>query len=125
MKHMNYLLCIVLIFLSLISPASLAGEQGIIVSGLKGHDLLRLCTSHTGSSELNFCFGYIEGIRDGLVWLAVAQKSKPSVAIPEKVTKEQLTDAIVKYLNEHPERRDRAAGLLVLIALKQAFPPKS
>jgi hypothetical protein len=111
--------------LSLISPASLAGEQEIVVSGLKGHDLLRLCTSRTGSSELNFCFGYIEGIRDGLVWLAAAQKSKPSVAISERVTKEQLTNVIVKYVNEHPERRDRAAGLLVLIALKQAFPPKS
>ena len=125
MKHMNYLLCIGLIFLSLIASDSLAGEEGIVVSGLKGHDLLRLCTSQTGSSDLNFCFGYIEGIRDGLVWLAAARKSKPSVAISEKVTMEQLRAVVVKYLNEHPERRDRAAGMLVLIALKQAFPPTS
>ena len=122
---MNYLLCIGLIFLSLISPASVSGDQGIVVSGLKGHDLLRLCTSRTDSSELNFCFGYIEGIRDGLVWLAVAQKSKSSVAISGKVTKEQLADVVVKYLNQHPQRQDRAAGILVFIALKQAFPPKS
>jgi hypothetical protein len=47
------------------------------------------------------------------------------VAIPDKMTQEQLTNVIVKYLNEHPERRDRAAVLLVLVALKQAFPPKS
>ena len=125
MKHVNYLLCIGLIFLSLVSPTSLADEQGIVVSGLKGHDLLRLCSSQAGSPELNFCFGYIEGIRDGLVWLAAAQRSKPAVAIPGKVTREQLTGVIVKYLNEHTERRDRAAGILVLIALKQAFPPKS
>jgi hypothetical protein len=125
MKHLNCLLCIGLIFLSLISPASLAGEQGIVVSGLKGHDLLRLCTSQAGSNELNFCLGYIEGIRDGLMWLAAAQKSRPSVAISEKVTREQLADVVVKYLNQHPERRDRAAGILVFIAFKQAFPPKS
>ena len=125
MKHINHLLCIGLIFLSLFSPASFAGDQGINVSGLNGHDLLRLCTSRAGSSELNFCFGYIEGIRDGLIWVAVARKSKPPVAIPDKMTQEQLADVIVKYLNGHPERRDRAAGLLVLVALKQAFPPKS
>ena len=125
MKHRNDLLRIGLIFLSLISPASLASDEGIVVSGLKGHDLLRLCTSDARSRELNFCFGYIEGIRDGLVWLAAAEKSKPSVAISGKMTREQLTDVVVKYLKEHPERRDRAAGILVLIALKQAFPPKA
>jgi Ssp1 endopeptidase immunity protein Rap1a len=125
MKHRNDLVRIGLIFLSLISPASLASEQGIAVSGLKGHDLLRLCTSHAGSNELNFCFGYVEGIRDGLVWLAAAEKSKPSVTISGKVTEEQLTGVVVKYLKEHPERRERAAGILVLVALKQAFPPNA
>jgi hypothetical protein len=125
MKHRNDLLRIGLTFLSLIFPASLASQQGIVVSGLKGHDLLRLCTSNAGSSELNFCFGYIEGIRDGLVWLAAAEKSRASVAISGKVTQEQLADVVVKYLKEHPERRERAAGILVLVALKQAFPPKA
>ena len=125
MRYTNSLLCIGLLFLSLISPASLAGEERIVDSGLKGQDLLRLCTSPTGSSELNFCFGYIEGIRDGLVWLAAARKSKSAVAISEKVTTGQLRDVVVKYLNEHAERRHRAAGILVLIALKQTFPPKS
>jgi hypothetical protein len=125
MKHVNYLLGIGLIFLSFVSSTSLADEQGIVVSGLKGHDLLRLCSSQAGSPELNFCFGYIEGIRDGLVWLAAAEKSRASVAISGKVTQEQLADVVVKYLKEHPERRERAAGILVLVALKQAFPPKA
>jgi hypothetical protein len=107
------------------SPLSSAGDEGIVVSGLKGHQLLRLCSGQAGSSELNFCFGYIEGIRDGLVWLAVARKSKASIAISEDVTKEQLAAVIVKYLNDHPERQQRSAGILVLIALKQAFPPKT
>ena len=59
MRYTNSLLCIGLLFLSLISPASLAGEERIVDSGFKGQDLLRLCTSPAGSSELNFCFGYI------------------------------------------------------------------
>jgi hypothetical protein len=124
MKYRKHLLCIGLIISILIPPASLAGDQAISVSGLNGHDLLRLCTSRAGSSELNFCFGYIEGIRDSLIWVAVARKSKPPVAIPDKMTQEQLANVIVKYLNEHPEKQDRAAGLVVLVALKQAFPPK-
>lgn len=111
-----------LIFLGLIFSSALAGEERPPVSDLKGSDLLRLCSAASGSSDLNFCFGYIEGVRDGLVWMAVAEKSKVSAAIPDKTTKEQLKGIVVKYLNEHPERRQRSAGLLVLIALKHAFP---
>ena len=124
MKHTICLLGVVLALSFLLSPASAAGEEAIVVSGLQGHDLLALCTSPAGSTELNFCFGYIEGIRDGLVWLAAARKSKASVAIPRGTTKEQLAAVIVKYLNDHPERQARAAGILVFVALKQAFPPK-
>jgi len=125
MKYTRCLLCVALLLSALMPSVSSAGEEGIVVSGLKGHDLLHLCTSQAGSSEVNFCFGYIEGIRDGLVWLAAARKSKATVAIPEKATKEQLAGVIVKYLNDHPERQQRSAGILVLIALKQAFPPKA
>ena len=122
MKHT--LLAFLLALSFLLSPAAYARDEAIVVSGLQGHDLLGLCTSPAGSAELNFCFGYIEGIRDGLVWLAAARKSKASISIPNGVTKEQLATVIVKYLNSHPERKARAAGILVFVALKQAFPPK-
>ena|SRR5215469_1323442 len=102
-----------------------AGDQKppvVVVSDLAGNDLLRLCTSEL-TSELSFCIGYIEGIRDGLVFGTI--NGKPFFVIPAKVTSEQLKDVVVKSLKVNPETRHKPAGLLTLFALKEAFPPES
>jgi hypothetical protein len=103
--------------------ADARAQEKIVISDLKGNDLLRLCTSHD-TGELNFCSGYIEGIRDGIVWADVGRKSQPRFAVSDKVTQQQLKDVVVKYLNEHPETRHKPAGMLILIALNEAFPPE-
>jgi hypothetical protein len=99
-----------------------AGEQERTVSDLDGNDLLRLCTSEL-PVDVTFCMGYVEGVRDGLVWGTIERK--PSFGIPAQVKSGQLKDVVVKYLKEHPENRHKEAGFLTIGALKDAFPPES
>ena len=104
-----------------------AGDQKptlVVVSDLDGNGLLRFCSSEL-SSELSFCIGYIEGIRDGLVFGTIGRKGKPFFAIPDKVTSEQLKDVVVKSLKEHPETRHKPAGMLTIFALEEAFPSEA
>lgn len=104
-----------------------AGDQKpvlVVVSDLQGNELLRLCSSEL-TSELGFCIGYIEGIRDGVVFEAIGGKAKPIFLIPDKVTSEQLKDVVVKSLKDHPETRHKPAGMLTIFALREAFPPEA
>jgi hypothetical protein len=104
-----------------------AGDQKptvVVASDLHGNDLLRLCSSEL-TSELGFCIGYIEGIRDGVVFEAVGHNAKPLFAISDKVTSEQLKDVVVKWLKQNPETRHKPAGMLTIFALEAAFPPES
>ncbi len=99
-------------------------EQTVVsISNLTGNDLLRFCNSHE-AFETNICTGYIEGLRDGLMFATVSLKSKPFFAVPDKVSSDQLRDVVVKYLRDNPETRHKPAGMLTIFALKEAFPPE-
>jgi hypothetical protein len=116
MKHITLIVAVVL---SVMLQGSGAPKQDTI-SDFNGNDLLRYCSSHQ-PFELNFCTGYIEGVRDGLMFAAVSLKSEPFFAVPNEAKMEQLKDIVVKYLRDNPETRHKPAGMLTFIALKQAF----
>jgi len=68
--------------------------------------------------------GYVLGVIDtthsiNRVWHLPVEWS-----LPTKVTKRQIFDAVKKYLEEHPEKRNQSAYVLVNQALGMAFPPK-
>lgn len=98
-------------------------QTKISISDLTGNDLLRFCNSHE-AFETNMCTGYIEGVRDGLMFATVNLKSKPFFWVPDKVSSDQLRDVVVKYLRDNPETRHKPAGMLTIFALKEAFPPE-
>jgi Rap1a immunity proteins len=116
-----------LLFLVMCSTAGVlaTGEEQvkISISDLTGNDLLRFCSSHE-AFETNMCTGYIEGVRDGLMFATVSLKSKPFFSVPNKVSSDQLRDVVVKYLRDNPETRHKPAGMLTIFALKEAFPPE-
>jgi len=46
-----------------------------------------------------------------------------AICIPDEVqTRDQIPDGVIKYLNDHPGKRDLSASPNVVIALKDAFP---
>jgi hypothetical protein len=58
-------------------------------------------------------FGYVLGAADASVGLA---------CLPANVTQGQITDIVLKYLGDHPDRRHYRAASLVREALLESFP---
>ncbi len=88
-----------------------------------GNEFYELLTSKSPYSRF-VAEGYILGVIDtthsvNRVWHLPVQWT-----IPAKATKRQVFEAVKKYLDQHPEERDKTAYLLVNIALGSAFPPK-
>lgn len=115
------LLCGILFFGSLMFSHQACAENRV-VSAYSGNDLLRDCSDEKNVVSSSSCLGYINGVRDGVVLASVGLGAKPSFEISKNVELGQLKDVVVKYLNEHPEKRNLHAAVLVHSALAKAFP---
>jgi len=94
-----------LLSLLFVIPASKARPKDVTVSDIDGNELLRLCTSPDGTSEEEFCGGFINGVRDGVALATELRRAKAILEMPVQVKQDQLRDIVVKYLKEHPESR--------------------
>ena len=92
--------------LFLLSPTFAFAEKGFV----KADDLFSKCSS---SSPL--CAGYIAGVSD-------IMSTNDDICLPSHATIQQVTDIVVKYLSDHPERRHYSASSEAGVALMQAFP---
>jgi hypothetical protein len=99
-----------------------ACAQDPVASNYSGNDLLRDCSDRNNVPSFSFCLGYINGLRDGVVFASLGPGAKPPFEISDRVELGQLKDVVVKYLNEHPEERHLHAAVLVESALAKAFP---
>ena len=110
--------------------------------GQTANELLRDCTYTVrlldGDSRLTpeetwsafHCSGYLSGFLDGYVLGAGFDKlalgsSHPLFCLPDGgIAGDQDDRIVVKWLREHPERLHEPARILVMIALREAFPCK-
>ena len=76
-----------------------------------GNSLKELCGGDAYAK--GFCQGYITG---------TSKLTVSPACFPDGVTLGQITDIMIKYMNDHPEKLHLASGLLVTIALQEAFP---
>ena len=84
-----------------------------------GNDLYEDCTKHGSVGEI-FCLGYVAGVVDQL---EIRRGPKfPDGCIPRTVTKGQMKDVVLQYLQSNPETRDITASLLVSLAVAKAWP---
>lgn len=136
----QHLVGLLVLFATAADPATAIAQTG--------NDLLNGCRSEPGFS-IGFCLGFIVGHASsyndarigGALYRHFGQVSadelarrKPEVdavtaaasqyCIPERVTQGQLQDVVVKYLESQPSRRHLPAGILVTVALAEAFPCK-
>ncbi len=81
-----------------------------------GNELLRLC-----QASATFCRGFVAGITDHQSWVERGDV-RAWYCVPENATIGQLTDVVLKHLDQHPESRHNTAVSLVAIALYDAFP---
>jgi Rap1a immunity proteins len=92
---------------------------------MNGNELYHDCSEENsdkpqGQQMYMLCLGYISGIADGIETAEIGNRHL--VCAPGEATVGQLVDIVKKYLHDHPETRHRAAGVLVFLALVQAFP---
>ncbi|MCW5770926.1 MAG: hypothetical protein KIT16_04760 [Rhodospirillaceae bacterium] len=82
-------------------------------------EFIRLCTASTNAVERQDCLGYISGVADALDGNAL---DGIRACLPEAVTRKQLRDIVVEWLQANPQLRRFRAASLVATALAKKFP---
>lgn len=70
----------------------------------------------------NFTVAYVSGVLNTLQSMQGSPNFPKLACFPQGVTFEQARDIFCKYLDEHPEQRNRNSAVLALAAFVQAFP---
>jgi hypothetical protein len=105
--------------------ACLAPQQSLArntPSASTGNNLLQACRSDKGSIDWWFCVGYLEGAHSAMGMDSAVGKAALGNCPPDGVTKGQLFDITVQYLDRHPETRHLPAVALIAKAWAGAFP---
>jgi len=97
-------------------------EAALIWSGNQIYDLCQHYKSDKLRGSLGpGCFMYIAGVTQTLV-LNDDTETMSSPCPGKGVTDEQITDVVIKWMDDHPEKRDLPAPYIVMKSLNAAFP---
>jgi hypothetical protein len=88
-----------------------------------GNELYELLASKSPYSRF-VGQGYILGVMDATHSLNRVWRLPVRWIIPPAVTNGEIFKAVKKYLEQHPNERDKTAYVLINMALGNAFPPK-
>tara|TARA_E500000318_G_scaffold111566_1_gene130599 strand:+ start:528 stop:854 length:327 start_codon:yes stop_codon:yes gene_type:complete len=86
-----------------------------------GNSLLEVCERQNTLNQ-SICLSYIQGAFDAGLFYDVHRVKSGKICVPRKLQSIQLRDVFLQYLRFHPEERHLFAGVLVIAALKDAFP---
>ncbi len=79
-----------------------------------GNQLKEQCNKATGSYGRGVCHGYVAGINDA--------GGDILFCTPSNVTLGQITDMVIKYINENPAQLHNSADRIVISAISKDFP---
>ena len=115
---MKYRIVLVLLILGCIYPSS------VVADALQGEQILNWLTAKSSSTiDLARTKGYIQGILELYVVFGYRNPDLNIYCVQDKgISTLEATDIIVKWLKKHPNRLKEPAVLLVLHALKDAYP---
>ena len=94
-----------------------ACDGSIVFGDVSLSHLYTDCKLPTGSQSL--CYAYIAGSFDAGDTFNALQ---PRYCLPDEVQLQQVHDVVTNYLEARPEMRSEAGGVLVLMALSDAWP---
>jgi hypothetical protein len=120
---MKYMVFVLLLLIPVIG----LGQSGSAFELTRsGTEYLRHCENATHSSvdeDVTVCAIWTSGVIDGIV-ISGAASQTPLLKIPDDVETAQLMRIIVKYMNDNPKLLNLSSRLLVLKALRDAYPAK-
>jgi len=116
------------------------GNVQMVFGGLTGNDLKELCVLEgvvTSNENERLvlkllhlsCLNYVQGTING--WVAgmimgtrdeMADVNVGGICIPKSSTTEQWKSIVTKWLKGHPEKLHNSATLVIIQAIKEAFP---
>ena len=94
---------------------------------LSGVEILPKCKEATAGFNGGRCAGFIEGVISGMFIAGINETAEQThmrqgYCLPEEATNGQNRTVFVKYLEDHPEELHEPAALLLIKALRKAFP---
>jgi hypothetical protein len=101
-----------------LATLSTKAERIFLPQYVDGNALLAACKSGGGQSS-GLCLGYILGVADTLAeW---KRSEGGNVCLNPKVAGGEITDVVVRYLQEHPEYRHAGASLQTMTGIGLAL----
>jgi hypothetical protein len=91
---------------------------------ITGNMMYSSCQQKNGMPDRVTCLGYIRGAADAVMSLHDLNPGAIPVCMTGNETGEQLADVVVKFLRENPVERAANGGLIVTMALHEAWPCK-
>jgi len=98
---------------------------------MDGSMLLEKCETSSPSVDKTECFGYVAGVMDASATMldslraASPTKVPPIYCLPTGgIQMGQAVRVTSKWLKDHPEKRHLRGDLLVMMAMRDAFPCK-
>ena len=117
----------VLLFLTLAAPAVVqpanAQETFAKLQQITGNKFLEWCRGI--AAEQGVCLGYVMGLDDGISILQSSETDRSRwspICKPKEVTASQVQDVVIKYLDDHPEKRHEMIAILAIVAMRAAWP---
>lgn len=107
--------------------------SGVWAQTMSGVDLLRVCNAIIQSEEGKevsvedqllslYWTGYLAGFNEAAVLIGTSTSLGLYCLPPAGIENDQLVRVVKKYLDEHPEDLHETARVLILLALRGAFP---
>ena len=109
--------CLILFIIIMVCYASTAAAQG-----LSGAILYQDCAALSNTTEYAVCISYLRGFTEGLFAGDHGRASGLPYCGPASMDMTQILLIAQKYMREHPEELNRAAGANMFNAFLTAFP---
>ena len=127
---MRYVILFVLAIMAFSIHAAESGatDESFFPQQLTAKELLLACNSSSltivGRKKQHYCLGFISGVEEGIrVYENELVNSASSIfCIPSKTKSKQLVDAFDKYAVANQYDLNQPAALMIVKALKKAFP---
>lgn len=102
------------LIVALVLCASQALAQSKLADAKKASEFLSACQPSASEGQKSYLSGFVMGAADASVGRHICPK--------EPISTQQLVDAFCGYLKQHPKNLNRPGGLLLGLALSEAWP---
>jgi hypothetical protein len=126
MKHMGMLLLTLVSAFAAFAQESTGEAETYFPQQLSAGDLLVHCASSSltdrGRERQRYCSGFVSGVEEATRLLGTAAEPPLRLCIPARTSAREFREAFVRYGGRRGADLNRPAALVVVEALREAYP---